>query len=115
MLRFVFTLGFAAALALGLGCRPSSPSGTAVSGGEQPEPEPEPEPEQPPPVEEASTCNGEPCESPRRCISYYGIAGPSGPLFHACEIPCELEVDNGGCPDGMRCVTIADGPGNVCQ
>ena len=113
MSRFAFTLCFVAALALG--CDKPPPSSTPASSGEQPEPPPEqPPPEQPPP-EQPSTCNDQPCESPRRCISYYGIAGPSGPLFHACEIPCEPELANGGCPEGMRCATIADGPGNVCQ
>jgi hypothetical protein len=107
MSRFVFTFCFVATLVLG--CDKPPPSSTTVSSGEQPKPEPEqPPPEQPP------TCNDQPCEAPRRCISYYGIAGPSGPQFHACEIPCEPEQE-GGCPDGMRCVTIADGPGNVCQ
>lgn len=98
----------AGALTLALGCRAPAVSD---SGGEQPEPEPEPALT----VEQPPTCEGQPCEAPRQCISYYGIAGPSGPMFHACEIRCEREVDDGGCPDGMRCVTIADGPGDVCQ
>lgn len=99
-------LGLVAALALGLGCRPSTPT---QSGGEQPEPAPEPQTIEPP------MCDGQACELPRQCVSYYGIAGPSGPLFHACEIPCDRAHEGGGCPEGMRCVTIADGPGDVCQ
>lgn len=108
------SLWLAAVLALGLGCRPSTTTLTgAEPSGEQPEPEPEPAPE-PRPVE-PPMCNGQACESPRQCVSYYGIAGPSGPLFHACEIPCDRAHERGGCPEGMRCVTIADGPGDVCQ
>ena len=91
---------------LALGCRP--PASADAGGGEPHEPEP-------PRAEQTPMCEGQPCESPRQCISYYGIAGPSGPLFHACEIPCSRESEGGGCPDGMRCVTIADGPGDVCQ
>lgn len=112
----LLALGFASVLALG--CRP--PASAPASGG-QPPPEhgngqqpPEQPPEQPIAVE-PPLCEGQPCESPRQCISYYGIAGPAGPLFRACEIPCSPELENGGCPDGMRCVTIADGPGDVCQ
>lgn len=104
------SLCLCATLVLACGCRPPPDSG-----GQQPEPAPaEPTPVEPTPSE-PSTCNGQTCESPRRCISYYGIAGPSGPMFHACEIPCDHGIENGGCPDGMRCVTIADGPGEVCQ
>jgi hypothetical protein len=100
---------FGATLALGLGCRPSA--ATQASGeaaGEQPEPAtPEPEP--------IPMCDGQACESPRQCVSYYGIAGPAGPLFHSCEIRCDRSHEDGACPEGMRCVTIADGPGDVCQ
>ena len=105
------SLWFAAVLALG--CRP--PAATETGGeaggevGEQPEPAPETRPVEPP------MCNGQACDSPRQCVSYYGIAGPSGPLFHACEIPCDRTHEDGGCPEGMRCVTISDGPGDVCQ
>ena len=82
----------------------------------QPETPGEPEtPSDPSAGEPAAVdCNGEPCAPPRECISYYGIAGPNGPQFHACEIRCKGE-GKGGCPDGMSCVTIADGPGEVCR
>ncbi|MEM7154610.1 MAG: hypothetical protein AAF799_17310 [Myxococcota bacterium] len=63
----------------------------------------------------ATDCDGEPCAPPRECISYYGIAGPRGPEFFACEIRCKGGAGKGGCPDGMTCVTIADGPGEVCR
>lgn len=106
-------VGWIMVVVMAVGCR-RPPAPTETDGGEQPSPveptpSPEPEPEPPP------TCDGQPCEPPRECISYFGIAGPSGPMFHACEIRCEPEIDNGGCPQGMRCATIADGPGNVCQ
>jgi hypothetical protein len=105
------TFHLCAALLLACGCRPP-----ADAGGEQPEPTPsERPPAEQPPVEQPASCNGQTCESPRQCVSYYGIAGPSGPMFYSCEIPCDHGVENGGCPDGMRCVTIADGPGDVCQ
>jgi hypothetical protein len=45
-------------------------------------------------------------------VKYYGIAGPRGPQFTSCETKCD-----GGkaCPDGLKCTTIADGPGAVCR
>jgi len=46
------------------------------------------------------------------CVSYYGIAGPSGPQFSTCEIPCS---DASQCPAQTWCTTIADGPGQVCD
>ncbi|HTM19527.1 MAG TPA: hypothetical protein VL172_03435, partial [Kofleriaceae bacterium] len=53
------------------------------------------------------------CASGLTCVSYYGIAGPSGPEFHSCEIPCGTEAAT--CPEGQTCITIADGPGQVCR
>lgn len=47
------------------------------------------------------------------CVKYYGIAGPRGPEFSSCEIPCA--DDKSVCPAGSRCVTVADGPGAVCR
>lgn len=68
----------------------------------------------------ADSCGDKPCTPPQTCVEYYGIAGPRGPKFSSCEIRCK-----GGkvgradgkpmCPDGMQCVTIADGPGSVCR
>jgi eight-cysteine-cluster-containing protein len=51
------------------------------------------------------------CADGLSCVSYYGIAGPSGPKFTSCETPCAKDA----CPSGLRCVTIADGPGAVCR
>ena len=52
------------------------------------------------------------CGAGLTCVSYYGIAGARGPQFKSCEIRCER---GGGCPDGLQCITIADGPGQVCR
>lgn len=52
------------------------------------------------------------CAQGTTCLGYFGIAGPSGPLFQTCEVPC---TDDGDCPDGQRCTVVADGPGQVCQ
>ncbi|MFO7565780.1 MAG: hypothetical protein R6X02_24265 [Enhygromyxa sp.] len=104
----VSLLLFALALTLAAGCRrPPPPSESGE--GEQAHPQPELPIAQPPP-----TCDGQPCEPPRQCVSYFGIAGPSGPTFYSCELRCEPGLE-GGCPEGMRCVTIADGPGDVCR
>jgi hypothetical protein len=53
------------------------------------------------------------CAEGLKCLTYYGIAGPRGPAFSSCEIPCQ-EPDS-LCPTGQRCTTIADGPGLVCR
>lgn len=64
----------------------------------------------------AGDCGGETCTAPRECVRYYGIAGPSGPEFQTCEIPCNKPGSGAvGCPKGTQCVTIADGPGDVCR
>ncbi|MBK8260893.1 MAG: hypothetical protein IPK80_06080 [Nannocystis sp.] len=60
-------------------------------------------------------CGEATCGPGERCISYYGIAGPNGPMFHTCAIPCDRRAPDGGCPAGKRCVTIADGPGDICK
>ena len=46
------------------------------------------------------------------CVAYYGIAGAKGPEFKTCEIKCTAKTE---CPGAMSCVTIADGPGQVCR
>lgn len=46
------------------------------------------------------------------CVSYFGIAGPQGPEFKSCEIPCSHP--GASCPLGQTCLTITDGPGQVC-
>ena len=51
------------------------------------------------------------CAEGLTCVHYFGIAGPSGPEFATCEIPCSNDHD---CPTAQQCVTIADGPGTVC-
>jgi hypothetical protein len=62
---------------------------------------------------------GQPCSADGKCVSgstcttYYGIAGPAGPAFTSCEVPCN--TGNQDCPAGTRCVTVADGPGAVCR
>ena len=68
---------------------------------------------------EAGAKQGDPCPDNKcqvglTCLSFYGIAGPSGPKLTSCEIPCGSDV-NAQCPDGMKCTTIADGPGQVCR
>ena len=47
-----------------------------------------------------------------QCARYFGIAGPSGPEFTSCELRCDAGAS---CPDGTSCITIADGPGEVCR
>jgi hypothetical protein len=66
-------------------------------------------------VPQAGDCSAEnaQCALGTSCVSYYGIAGPSGPEFKSCEIPCSQP--GATCPTGQSCVTIADGPGAVCR
>jgi hypothetical protein len=46
------------------------------------------------------------------CTKYFGIAGPRGPQFKTCEIRCSTGTT---CEGDRKCVTIADGPGQVCR
>ncbi|OQK17390.1 hypothetical protein AU255_05785 [Methyloprofundus sedimenti] len=48
------------------------------------------------------------CAEGYSCISYFGIAGNE---LKSCEISCE----NTHCPIGQSCISIADGPQNICQ
>lgn len=66
------------------------------------------------PVEQGGDCSDSRavCAAGFTCVSYYGIGGPSGPLFQTCEVPCTTDDD---CPPEQTCVRIADGPGDVCQ
>jgi hypothetical protein len=57
-------------------------------------------------------CNDGKCAPGLRCLSYFGVAGPRGPSFSSCEIPC-LDA-RAICPEGQTCATVADGPGRVC-
>ncbi|MGM0577918.1 MAG: hypothetical protein ACQEXJ_19485 [Myxococcota bacterium] len=89
--------------------------GTMGASGDGCEPGTTPEPG-PATAGQAEDCTGDVvCEGDVEgllCVEYYGIAGPSGPTFASCEIPC---VDNADCPTGQSCGTIADGPGDVCR
>jgi hypothetical protein len=60
---------------------------------------------------------GEPCAAgdvcgEGTCVKYFGIAGPRGPEFKSCEIRCDAQTR---CESGRQCVTVADGPGQVCR
>jgi hypothetical protein len=55
----------------------------------------------------------EQCTVGLSCESYFGIARAAGPQFSTCEIPCAQP--GALCPLGQACVTVADGPGQVCQ
>lgn len=52
------------------------------------------------------------CDTGLDCLSYFGIAGGSGPEFFSCEIACESDSN---CSNDQQCITIADGPGQVCR
>ena len=52
------------------------------------------------------------CAFGMKCMTYYGIAGPRGPQFKTCEVPCDKATK---CPSGTSCGVVADGPGNVCR
>lgn len=62
---------------------------------------------------QSEKCPDGKCAEGLTCIEYYGVAGPSGPKFTSCEIPCPDEKST--CPEGQGCTTIADGPGRVCR
>ncbi len=66
----------------------------------------------PPAESHGAACGDKTCAPDETCIEYYGVAGPRGPKFQSCGIRCG---EGGKCPGGKRCVTIADGPGPVCQ
>lgn len=83
---------------------PAAPNDGTGGGGDPP-------PVNPPP--DGATCGNKTCDSGEKCIEYYGVAGPRGPKFHECGIPCHPQKHN--CPEGMTCTTIADGPGPVCR
>lgn len=74
-------------------------------------------PGQPPPSSSEGPKLGEPCGpgdacGEGSCVSYRGIAGARGPEFKSCEIRCDAQ---GQCAGGRKCITIADGPGQVCR
>ncbi len=53
------------------------------------------------------------CAKGLECVTFYGIAGSRGPKFQTCEKRCGK--GKAVCPTGTQCVTIADGPGQVCR
>jgi len=66
-----------------------------------------------PAPEQGEPCGaGDACASGLTCVHYYGVAGPSGPEFATCEIPCQSDAD---CPSDQGCFVIPDGPGQVCK
>ncbi|MDD9935136.1 MAG: hypothetical protein OXT09_16105 [Myxococcales bacterium] len=91
-----------------VGNQPASPE-PPHRGEESNPPQVEPAPAETPSAErtpDAKDCGGKTCTPPEQCIQYSGIAGPRYPLY-TCGIPCDAE---GGCPEGMTCAIIADGP-----
>ncbi len=65
------------------------------------------------PAPEQATCGGKVCAEGTECIEYYGIAGKRGGLLHSCEIRCMSDAQ---CPTAKpKCLTLADGPGQVCR
>lgn len=65
-------------------------------------------------VEQGGDCSAleSSCSNGSACLSYFGVAGSSGPQFQTCEISCSHP--GASCPIGQSCTTIADGPGEVC-
>jgi hypothetical protein len=63
-------------------------------------------------AKQGEACAGGKCARGLTCVKYRGIAGASGPEFSSCEIRC---TKNSKCPKGQSCITIADGPGQVCR
>lgn len=57
-------------------------------------------------------CPDRVCANNLTCVEYYGFAGPAGGVLTSCEIPCG-PADQ--CPSGQSCITVADGPGQVCR
>lgn len=51
---------------------------------------------------------GQQCAEGYSCVSYFGIAGNE---LKSCEIPCGKELH---CPIGQTCISISDGPQNIC-
>ena len=90
-------------------------SGNSAGSAGAPEPTPPADSGTPPadPGAAGPACGDKTCAAGEQCISYYGIAGPQGPKFQECGIPCDAHQTNGGCPKGKTCQTIAAGP--VCR
>jgi hypothetical protein len=97
------------------GANPGSAVDPAPGTGSKTNPEPGPGSATEPP--RAGPKLGQPCGpsdscGEGACVTYYGIAGPRGPAFKSCEIRCNPQ---GGCDGGRQCITVADGPGQVCR
>jgi hypothetical protein len=97
---------------------PASPADPKPSAQATPPAAPAPAPA--PPVAAATLpskagmpCDEKGCGGGYECKSYFGIAGPKGPEFKSCEIPCSAK--SAKCPAGTKCTNIADGPGQVCR
>jgi hypothetical protein len=58
-------------------------------------------------------CPAAGCPAPLSCVSYCGFAGCDRGSFSSCEIECNPQADD--CPAGQICVSVADGPGDVCM
>ncbi len=98
------------------GSPPPGPGSSSSAGPAETPPGDAPVVQAPPqPAPATVACGDKTCGTGEECISYYGIAGPRGPQFHECGIPCKQGAANDGCADGKRCQTIADGPGPVCR
>jgi hypothetical protein len=108
------------ALVLATACSGSGASSPGpASGSASPPPPPPPDPTTEPSSEPlditklGQSCgDGGTCSPGTECVKYYGIAGPRGPQFSSCEIPCS---EKSTCPTGTHCTTVADGPGAVCR
>ncbi|HWO26311.1 MAG TPA: hypothetical protein VNO30_46605 [Kofleriaceae bacterium] len=57
-------------------------------------------------------CPDDVCAQGLTCLKYYGFGGEAGGLLTSCEIRCDRA---GQCPAGQSCITIYDGPGQVCR
>lgn len=122
MRKLTCLLALALTFAVGA-CPSSTPTTTTTSSAtETPPPTPTPPTATPPDAVPMASPTGpgrgencapdDTCAAGLECVKYYGIAGARGPQFKTCETKCD-----GGkaCPDGTKCITIADGPGQVCR
>ena len=95
---------------------PSTTTTTQPGGGTEPDPTDvpgDPDPAVSAPGRGEACGTDDVCAEGLECVSYYGIAGASGPEFKSCETRCGGK--GGTCPEGTTCTTIADGPGQVCR
>lgn len=99
----------------GTGAPAPAPAPTPMPG-PAPAPSTPPTPTTPAPSQPGAKL-GEPCGpgdacGEGSCVTYYGIAGARGPAFKSCELRCDPQRH---CEGGRRCITVADGPGQVCR